>query len=261
MNQTPTKYFLKVLQLKANGICNKREKIQLLIENTKVDIITIKVSKLNQSHKMPNISHFTPLRTNHTCKQGGGLLTYTKKNIVNFSHLEVQTFYLLNYKSSKFSFLHHSNYTSQTCTILYIPTKHSSQLLQTEDLIVCGLFTIITNLPNAISQTIKVNLLKTSCLTPITSHKIQTLQHAYHPIKYNNLLYQPSLQPQHAYMIADHPLPHTILPLITTFVIYHKTKTASSHFTKTTKRPIGDHLNSLLRISSPTDPTPQIPMR
>ena len=81
MNTTSPKNFLKVLQLNANGICNKADEIQLLIKNTHVDVITIQETKLNQSQKIPSLPHFTPTRTDHTHKQEGGLLTYNKNNI------------------------------------------------------------------------------------------------------------------------------------------------------------------------------------
>ena len=80
-NTTSTKNFIKVLQLNANGICNKTDEIQLPIRNTQADVITIQETKLNQSHKTPNISHFTPIRTDCTHKQGEGLLTFIKNNI------------------------------------------------------------------------------------------------------------------------------------------------------------------------------------
>ena len=64
---------------------NRTDEIQLLIKNTQADI-TIQETKLNQSHKTPNIPHFTPIRTGRAHKQEGGLLTYIRNNI-NFSHL------------------------------------------------------------------------------------------------------------------------------------------------------------------------------
>ena len=87
-NTTSPKNFLKVLQLNGNATRNKTNKIQLLIKNTQAGVITMQETKLNQSHKTPNISHFTPIRTNRTHKQGGGLLTYIKNNI-SFSQLNI----------------------------------------------------------------------------------------------------------------------------------------------------------------------------
>ena len=61
------------------------DEIQLLIKNTQADVIRIQETKLNQSHKTPKISQFTPIRTDYTHKRGG-LLTYIKNNI-SFSQL------------------------------------------------------------------------------------------------------------------------------------------------------------------------------
>ena len=80
-NTTSPKSFLKVLQLNANGICNKTDKIQLLIKNAQADVITIQESKLNQSHKTPHLSYFTSIRTDCTNKHGESLLTYIKNSI------------------------------------------------------------------------------------------------------------------------------------------------------------------------------------
>ena len=63
-NTTSPKNF-KVLQFNANDICNKTDEIQLLIKNTQTDVITIQGTKLNESHKIPNIPHFTSIRTDH----------------------------------------------------------------------------------------------------------------------------------------------------------------------------------------------------
>ena len=73
VNATSPKNFFKFLQFNANGIRNKTDEIQLLIKNTQAE------TKLNQSHKIPNISHFTPIKTTRTHKQEGGFLTYNKK--------------------------------------------------------------------------------------------------------------------------------------------------------------------------------------
>ena len=74
-NTTSPKNFIKILQLNANGIRIKIDEIQ------QADVITIQETKLNQSHKTPNISQFTAIRTDRTHKQGG-LLTYIEKTSV-----------------------------------------------------------------------------------------------------------------------------------------------------------------------------------
>ena len=141
MNTTSPKNFFEVLQLNANGICNKTYKIQLLIKNTRADIIIMQETKLNQSYKTPNIYHFKPIRTDHTHKQGGGLLTYIKNNI-SFLQLNTSNPFLLKYKSSKSTSLHHSNYIPQTCAFhLAITNRRQTELISRT-------FTTKTNLSN-----------------------------------------------------------------------------------------------------------------
>ena len=64
----------------------KQVKYNSLFKNTQADVITIQETKLNQSHKTPNIAYFTLNRKDCTQKHGGGLLTY-KKNNISFSQL------------------------------------------------------------------------------------------------------------------------------------------------------------------------------
>ena len=102
--------------------------MQLHIKNTQAVIITIKETKLNQSHRISNIPQFTPTRTDHTHKQRGGFLTCIKNNI-------------------SFSQLNTSN-TLNITVITYCKHVHSIHLLQTEeDSITSSMLTTITNLP------------------------------------------------------------------------------------------------------------------
>ena len=57
--------------------CNSQQtdEIQAVIKNTQAGVITMQETKLNQFHKTPNIPQFTPIKTDRTYKQGGGLLT------------------------------------------------------------------------------------------------------------------------------------------------------------------------------------------
>ena len=122
---TSPKNFLKVLQLNANGICNKTDEIQLLIKNTQ-DVITIQETKLNQSHKIPNISHFTPIQTDCIHKQGRGLLTYIKNNI-SFSQLNTSNIFPTELQNIKIYLS-----TSQQLLIanMYIPPSYHKQKTQ-----------------------------------------------------------------------------------------------------------------------------------
>ena len=100
------------------------------------------MSKLNQSHQVPNIPQFTPLRTDRTHKQGEGRLTYTKTTSVSLNLMH-QTSFQVNYKSSKSIFQHHSNYISQTC-------KFHPAITNRRRLNYIQMLKTITNLPNTI---------------------------------------------------------------------------------------------------------------
>ena len=111
-NTTSPKNFLKVLQLNANGICNKTDEIQLT-KNTQADVITIQETK----------HFFTPIRTDCTYKQGGCFLTYITNNI-SFSQLNTSNTFLIELQIIK---IHLS--TSQKLHIAntYIPPSYHKQ--------------------------------------------------------------------------------------------------------------------------------------
>ena len=145
MKTTSPKNFLKVLQLNANGICNKTDEIQLLIKNTQENVITMQEIKLHQSHKTPNIPHFTLIRTDFTHKQRRGLLTYIKSSI-NLAQLNLAQFNTFPIELQIIK-IHLSTSKQLHITKMYIPPKHFSQLSQTEeDSIISSTFTTITNL-------------------------------------------------------------------------------------------------------------------
>ena len=93
--------------------------------------------------KTPNIPHFTPIRADHTHKQGSSLLTYIKNNI-SFSQINrLNTF--------PHRITNHHNQPFYITAITYCKHVHSTQLSQTEeDSIIYSTFTTITNLPNTI---------------------------------------------------------------------------------------------------------------
>ena len=72
---------LKILQININGISNKIKELELLIHDTKADIITIQETKLTSNSKTPKINNYTEIRKERTYNKGGGLLTYIKNNI------------------------------------------------------------------------------------------------------------------------------------------------------------------------------------
>ena len=128
------------------AFASKQIKIQLFIKNTQADVMTIEETKLNQSHKTQNIPHFIPIRTDHTNKQGGGLLTYIKNNI-SFSQLNTSNSFPIDLQIIK---IHLSTSKQLHITNMSVPPKHSTLLLQTEDSIISNMFTTITNLSSTI---------------------------------------------------------------------------------------------------------------
>ena len=124
MNTTSSKNFLKVQQLNANGIHNKTGEIQLLIKNTQADVITRQETKLNQSHKTPNIPQFTPIRTDCTHKEN--LLTYIK-NIINFSQLNTSNTFPIKLQIVK---IHLSTLQQLHIANMYIPPSYYKQKTQ-----------------------------------------------------------------------------------------------------------------------------------
>ena len=107
-----------------------------------VAVPTVKETKLNQSHKILNIPQFTSIKTVRTHRQGGGLLSCIKNNI-SFSKLNTSNTFPIKLQVIKFTFLHHNNYISQTCSFhLAITNKEGS--------IISSTFTTITNLPSTI---------------------------------------------------------------------------------------------------------------
>ena len=57
-------------------------------------------TKLNQSHKRPNIPQFTPIRTDRPHKQGESLLTYIKNNI-GFSQLNTSNTFPIEIRTNR----------------------------------------------------------------------------------------------------------------------------------------------------------------
>ena len=128
-NATSPNNFFKVLQLNANGIHNKTDEIQQLIKNTQADVITIQKTKLNQSHKTPNIPNFTPIRTDHTHKLGGGLLTYIKNNI-SFSQLNTSNTFSIKLQIIK---IHLTTTQQLHIANIYIPPRRLNYIQHAYD--------------------------------------------------------------------------------------------------------------------------------
>ena len=102
----------------------------------------IQETKLIQSHKIPNIPQFTPIRTDGSHNQGEGLQLALKTTSV-FLQLNTSNTFPIELHINK---IHLS--TSQQLHIanMYIPPRHFTQLSQTEeDSIISNMFTTKTN--------------------------------------------------------------------------------------------------------------------
>ena len=122
---SPSETNLIIIQININGIRNKIQELQQLINETKADIITIQETKLNSSSKSPNIPGFTEIRKDRTHNKGGGLITYVKNNIT-FTNNDIPP--IINPKITELQII--SIHLSQTKMIkianLYIPPKNST---------------------------------------------------------------------------------------------------------------------------------------
>ena len=161
---------LKILQININGISNKLQELELLIDTLKPDIICIQETKLNKARKSPQLPHYTTNRTDRqNSKTGGGLITFIHNSITytelppnphNKGLIESQTF-KIHLNTNKY--LHVSN--------IYIPPRDTTNPLHTqEDEIITASFTYLTSLSNSII-TGDINAHSNLWHSPITDHR------------------------------------------------------------------------------------------
>ena len=140
---------LKILQINLNGISNKIKELELLIHDTKADIITIQETKLTSNSKTPKINNYTEIRKDRTYNKGGGLLTYIKNNItftndkipqnINQKLIEIQLV-TIHLTPKKFQIAN-----------IYIPPSNTTNQNQTnEDNDITQCLNHITSTPNSI---------------------------------------------------------------------------------------------------------------
>ena len=99
--KTPTNQTLTFIQININGIRKKLTELKHFTTKHKADILCIQETKLNKNHKTPEITNYTPIRTDRKNSiKGGGLITYIHKNHKfqqtespsNYQHIEHHTF-------------------------------------------------------------------------------------------------------------------------------------------------------------------------
>ena len=80
--QINSKKTITIIQININGLTTKINELKNLTDNTKIDIITIQETKLKPTHRTPYLKDYTAIRTDRTYKNGGGLKTYIKNDII-----------------------------------------------------------------------------------------------------------------------------------------------------------------------------------
>ena len=80
--QINSKKTITIIQININGLTTKIHELKNLTDNTKIDIITIQETKLKPTHRTPYLKDYTAIRTDRTYKNGGGLMTYIKNDII-----------------------------------------------------------------------------------------------------------------------------------------------------------------------------------
>jgi hypothetical protein len=141
---------LKILQININGIRNKISELNLLISETKPDIINIQESKLTAECKTPFVNGYTPARKDRVVNKGGGLLTYINSKLT-FS--EIANPNLLNSSNIELSSIDVITDTKNKVRVhnLYIPPRDSNTLNpKSEDQEITACFNYMLNDNNSI---------------------------------------------------------------------------------------------------------------
>ena len=141
---------LKILQININGLSNKIKELELIISETKADIITIQETKLTSNSKSPKIPNYTEIRKDRLYNKGGGLLTYIKNNIT-FTNNEIPENINQKYIELQIITLHLSPKKTLKIINIYIPPCNSTNQNQTnEDAEITHCINTITSIPNSI---------------------------------------------------------------------------------------------------------------
>ena len=147
--QINSKKTITIIQININGLTTKIHELKNLTDNTKIDIITIQETKLKPTHRTPYLKDYTAIRTDRTYKNGGGLMTYIKNDII-FTELKTP------HTNNKLTELQHikihlANHKHLNIFNIYIPprdTTNPDHSNSQEDITNC--MTHILNTNNAI---------------------------------------------------------------------------------------------------------------
>ena len=129
-----------------NEQCGMNE-LKNLTDNTKIDIITIQETKLKPTHRTPYLKDYTAIRTDRTYKNGGGLMTYIKNDII---FTELKTPHTTNHKLTELQHIkiHLANHKHLNIFNIYIPprdTTNPDHSNSQEDITNCMTYILNTN--------------------------------------------------------------------------------------------------------------------
>ena len=145
--QINSKKTITIIQININGLTKKIHELKNLTDNTKIDIITIQETKLKPSHRTPYLKDYTAIRTDRTYKNGGGLMTYIKNDII---FTELKTPHTTNHKLTELQHIkiHLANHKHLNIFNIYIPprdTTNPDHSNSQEDITNCMMHILNTN--------------------------------------------------------------------------------------------------------------------
>ena len=123
--QINSKKTITIIQININGLTKKIHELKNLTDNTKIDIITIQETKLKPTHRTPYLKDYTAIRTDRTYKNGGGLMTYIKNDII---FTELKTPHTTNHKLTELQHIkiHLANHKHLNIFNIYIPPRDTT---------------------------------------------------------------------------------------------------------------------------------------
>ena len=123
--QINSKKTITIIQININGLTTKIHELKNLTDNTKIDIITIQETKLKPTHRTPYLKDYTAIRTDRTYKNGGGLMTYIKNDII---FTELKTPHTNNNKLTELQHIkiHLANHKYLNIFNIYIPPRDTT---------------------------------------------------------------------------------------------------------------------------------------
>ena len=123
--QINSKKTITIIQININGLTTKIHELKNLTDNTKIDIITIQETKLKPTHRTPYLKDYMAIRTDRTYKNGGGLMTYIKNDII---FTELKTPHTTNNKLTELQHIkiHLANHKHLNIFNIYIPPRDTT---------------------------------------------------------------------------------------------------------------------------------------